>query len=202
MKEKRESSSMTDEERLIIRKCLDGNREAFEVLVNRYESHVKTLAWNITGNPEEAVEVSQEAFLQAFKNLHRFHLDKSFKSWLLGITMKRGIDRVRKQKSFLNFFNRYIRVVPMEKVKITTIEESAIFHPLLKKLNERERTALSLQINENYTAREIGKLLNCSENAVRVTLFRAKKKLKKELLKNRAAPGKKARYYHEHEQEV
>lgn len=193
---------MTDEERLIIRKCLDGNREAFEVLVNRYESHVKTLAWNITGNPEEAMEVSQEAFLQAFKNLHRFDLDKNFKSWLLGITIKRGIDRVRKQKSFLNFFNRYIQVVPMEKVKITTIEESAIFHPLLKKLNERERTVLSLQINENYSAREIGKILNCSESAVRVTLFRAKKKLKKELLKNRAAPGKTARYYHEHEQEV
>ncbi len=202
MKEKREASNVTDEERLIIRKCLDGNREAFEMLVNRYESHVKTLAWNITGNPEEAVAVSQEAFLQAFKNLHRFHLHKSFKSWLLGITIKRGIDRVRKQKSFWNFFNRYIQVVPMEKVKITTIEESAIFHPMLKKLNERERTALSLQINENYTAREIGKLLNCSENSVRVTLFRAKKKLKKELLKNKAVPGKRARYYHEHEQEV
>jgi RNA polymerase sigma-70 factor (ECF subfamily) len=190
---------VTDEEKSIIRKCLDGNRDVFEVLVNRYEAHVKTLAWNITGNPEDAVEVSQEAFLQAFKNLHRCDLNKNFKNWLLGITFKRSIDRIRKQKSFRNFFNRYVQVAPMKKEEITTIEESAIFHPLLKKLKERERTALSLQMNENYSAREIGGILNCSENAVRITLFRAKKKLKKELLKNRAAPGKKTRYYHEYD---
>ncbi len=182
---------MTDEEKAIIRKCLDGNRDAFEVLVNRCEAHVKNLAWNITGNPEDAVEVSQEAFLQAFKNLHRCDLNKNFKNWLLGITFKRSIDRIRKQKSFWNFFNRYVQVAPLKKEEITTIEESAIFHPLLKKLNEKERTALSLQMNENYSAREIGGILNCSENAVRITLFRAKKKLKKELLKNSAAPGKK-----------
>lgn len=182
---------MTDEEKTIIRKCLDGNRDVFEVLVNRYETHVKTLAWNITGNPEDAIEVSQEAFLQAFKNLHRCDLNKNFKNWLLGITFKRSIDRIRKQKSFWNFFNRYVQVAPLKKEEITTIEESAIFHPLLKKLNEKERTALSLQMNENYSAREIGGILNCSENAVRITLFRAKKKLKKELLKNRTAPGKK-----------
>jgi RNA polymerase sigma factor (sigma-70 family) len=51
-------------------------------------------------------------------------------------------------------------------------------------LNERERIALSLQINENYTAKEIGKILDCSENSVRVLLFKAKKKLKKNLLAN------------------
>jgi RNA polymerase sigma factor (sigma-70 family) len=51
----------------------------------------------------------------------------------------------------------------------------------LKRLNERERTALCLQINENYTAGEIGQVLQCSENSVRVTLFKARKKLKKAL---------------------
>ncbi|MCP5102267.1 MAG: RNA polymerase sigma factor [bacterium] len=174
---------MTDEEKTIIRECLDGNRDAFELLVNRYEPHVKTLAWNITGNPEDAVEVSQEAFLQAFKNLHRCDLNKNFKNWLLGITFKRGIDKIRKQKSFRDFFTRYIQVAPTKKEEITLIEESPVFLPLLKILNEKERTALSLQMNENCSAGEIGGILNCSENAARVTLFRAKRKLKQELLK-------------------
>ena len=179
---------MTNDERLIIRKCLAGNREVFEELVNRYESHVKALAWNITGNPEEAMEISQEAFLQAFKNLHLFDPGRNFKNWLLGITFKRSIDRVRKQKSFLNFFRRYSEVAPTENQDIKPFEESAIFHPLLKRLNKKERTALSLQMNENYTAKEIGSVLNCSESSVRVTLFKAKKKLRKALLPEETNP--------------
>jgi RNA polymerase sigma-70 factor (ECF subfamily) len=168
----------------MIRTCLAGNREAFEILVNRYESHVKALSWNIIGSPEEAMEISQETFLQAFKNLHLFDTGKNFKSWLLGITIKRSIDKLRKRKSFLNFFNRYSLEAPLAKEEIKPFEESPIFHPLLKQLNERERIALSLQINENCTAKEIGKILDCSENSVRVSLFKAKKKLKKVLLAN------------------
>ncbi|UCH96822.1 MAG: RNA polymerase subunit sigma-24, partial [Candidatus Aminicenantes bacterium] len=81
---------MRNSETQMIRACLAGNREAFETLVNRYESHVKALAWNIIGNPEETLEISQETFLQAFKNLHRFDISKNFKNWLLGITIKRS----------------------------------------------------------------------------------------------------------------
>jgi RNA polymerase sigma-70 factor (ECF subfamily) len=176
--------NMRDNEAQMIRTCLAGNQRAFEILVNRYESHVKALAWNIIGSPEEALEISQETFLQAFKNLHLFDINKNFKSWLLGITIKRSIDKLRKRKSFLNFFNRYSLEAPLAKEEIKPIEESPIFHPLLNRLNERERIALSLQINENYTAKEIGKILDCSENSVRVFLFKAKKKLKKVLLAN------------------
>ena len=176
--------NMRDNEVQMIRSCLAGNREAFEILVNRYESHVKALAWNIIGSPEEAMEISQETFLQAFKNLHLFDIGKNFKSWLLGITIKRSIDKLRKQKTFLNFFQRYSLEVPLTSEEIKPIDESPIFHPLMNRLKERERIALSLQINENYTAKEIGKILDCSENSVRVLLFKAKKKLKKVLLAN------------------
>jgi len=181
-----------DDEKSAIRLCLAGHSEAFEVLVTRYESHVKALAWNITGSAEEAVEISQEVFLQVFENLGLFDMDRPFKNWLLGITIKRSLDKIRKKKSFLYFLNRYAREVPITKEEIRPIEESVIFHPLLKRLNERERATLSLQINENYTAKEIGRILNCSENSVRVTLFKAKKKLKKELpgKEKRAVPGK------------
>jgi len=188
-----------DDEKQLIEMCLAGDNEAFAILVNRFEANAKALAWNITGNAEDAMEISQDAFLQAFKNLHLFDQNKPFKNWLLGITIKRSIDKIRKQKTFLNFFSRYSREVPTAKDEIKPIEESPIFHHLLKQLNERERTALSLQVNENYTAKEIGQLLNCSENSVRVTLFNAKKKLKKKLRitdktgkkqSNSANPGK------------
>jgi RNA polymerase sigma factor (sigma-70 family) len=64
-----------------------------------------------------------------------------------------------------------------------TIEESPLFYPLLKVLNAKERSALSLKLNENYSAREIAEILKCSENTVRVHLYRARRKLKTELQK-------------------
>jgi RNA polymerase sigma factor (sigma-70 family) len=192
-------SDLMDEEKQVIAMCLAGDIETFAMLVNRYEANVKALAWNITGSSEDAREISQDTFLQAFQNLRLFDQNKPFKNWILGITIKRSLDKIRKQKTFLNFFKQYSREVPTAKEEIRPIEESPIFHPLLKRLNERERTALSLQVNENYTAKEIGQLLNCSENSVRVTLFKAKKKLRKGLRiadntnkeqSNSANPGK------------
>lgn len=170
----------------VIRDCLEGNPEAFEILVNRYEAHVKALAWNISGNPEEAQEISQETFLQAFKNLCRFDINRDFKSWIMGITIKRSLDKLRKRKIFINFFNRYSQETFQAVEDIKPFEESPIFNPLLKQLKERERIALSLQINENYTAKEIGKILECSESSVRVILFKAKKRLRNILLANEA----------------
>jgi RNA polymerase sigma-70 factor, ECF subfamily len=183
--------NVTDEEQLAIQACLDGNAGAFEVLVCRYEAHVKALAWNITGSAEEAMEVSQDTFLQAFKNLDRYDTRKNFKSWLLGITVKRSIDRLRRRNTFTRFFNRYAQEAPMVKEEIKPLEDSPIFNPLLKRLKERERIALSLQVNENFSAKEIGQVLECSESSARVLLFKAKKKLKKELTTLNMAPGKK-----------
>lgn len=173
---------MTVDENTAIDRCLAGDSDAFEPLVSRYETAVKALAWNITGSPEEAMEVAQETFLQAFKNLHRFHRHKDFKKWLLGIAVKRGIDHFRKKKSFLNFFRLYAEETPLAKEDARPIEESPIFNPLLKGLSDRERVVLSLQLNENYSATEIGLILDCSENSVRVLQFKARKKLKKALL--------------------
>lgn len=173
---------MTVDETTAIDQCLAGDSGAFEPLVSRYETSVKALAWNITGSPDEAMEVAQETFLQAFKNLHRFDPQRDFKKWLLGITVKRGIDYVRKKKSFLNFFRLYSEETPLAKDDTRSIEESPIFNPLLKRLSEKERVVLSLQMNENYSAVEIGMILDCSENSVRVLQFKARKKLKKALL--------------------
>ncbi|MCP5105198.1 MAG: sigma-70 family RNA polymerase sigma factor [bacterium] len=173
------------DENKIIQTCLAGDVDAFEKLVEHYQSRVIALAWNILGDHDDARDAAQDAFIQAYKNLHRYDSQWSFKTWLMGITVKRSLDRIRKQKSFLKFF-KYRSETMREETRPTShsIEQSEIFNPLLKLLNERERTALCLKVNEGYSAREIGALLNCSETTARVHLFKAKKKLKKALLTN------------------
>jgi len=91
---------MQDKE--IILRCLKGEIEAFEILVKKYEKNVLCLAWNILGNKEEAEDVAQETFIQAYLSLNKFDMKRSFKNWLYSIAYRRGSDRKRKEKVFLN----------------------------------------------------------------------------------------------------
>lgn len=169
----------------VIRRCLSGDTNAFAQLVNRYHRHVLALALNITGDADDARDVAQDSFIQAYCHLNRFDLNKSFKNWLMGITYKRSIDRIRKNKSFLKFMKHYTKVAKTnETSKSRMIEDAITLNPLLKKLKARERTVLYLAVTDSYSAREIGTILGCSESTVRVHIFNARKKLKRELSKD------------------
>ena len=172
------------EDKTIVSRCLAGESEAFEVLVNRYQEKILSLSWSILQNKEEAKDVTQEAFTQAYFNLVHFDKTKSFKNWLYSIAYRRCIDRKRKEK----LLTQYIKKTKKEKRlnhnskdKERRLDNSEVFGPILARLNEKERTAISLKVSEGYSAREISKIINCAESTARVYLFNAKRKLKKML---------------------
>ncbi len=170
------------DDREIISQCLSGEIEAFEMLVNKYQSDILSLTWSVLGNQEEAKDVTQEAFIQSYLNLNRFDSTKSFKNWLYAIAYKRCLDRKRKEKSLTKFIRKAIqenRPGAKEENKEGRIEDSEIFGPLLSRLNGKERITISLKMSEGFSAKEIAEILRCAESTVRVYLFNAKKKLKK-----------------------
>jgi len=172
------------EDKKIVSRCLAGEIEAFEFLVNKYQENILSMSWSIMQNKEEAKDVTQEAFAQAYFNLSQFDKTKSFKNWLYSIAYRKCIDRKRKEK----LLSRYIKKTMKEeslssdgKDKEKRIDESEIFGPILAHLNEKERTTISLKMGEGYSAKEIAQIINCAESTVRVYLFNAKRKLKKML---------------------
>lgn len=172
------------EDKKIVSRCLAGEIEAFEFLVNKYQENILSMSWSIMQNKEEAKDVTQEAFAQAYFNLCHFDKTKSFKNWLYSIAYRKCIDRKRKEK----LLSRYIKKTTKEeslssdgKDKERRIEESEIFGPILAHLNEKERTTIFLKIGDGYSAKEIAQIINCAESTVRVYLFNAKRKLKKML---------------------
>jgi RNA polymerase sigma-70 factor (ECF subfamily) len=169
----------------IIKQCLNGEMEAFEMLVKKYQSSLTAFALNMLGDYDEARDIAQETFVQAYFNLNRFDLSRNFKTWLFGIAVKRTIDFTRKKKSFLNYFNKQTKESELKKVpKIERIEQSVIFNPLLKKLKPKERMSIILKVNEDFSARDMSEVLDCSESTARVHLYNARVKLKKWLLQN------------------
>lgn len=166
----------------IISRCTSGETEAFEMLVMRYQANILSLAWSILGNKEEARDVTQDAFIQAYFHLNRFDRTRSFKNWLFSIAWKRCLDRKKKEKSLINFIKKSPReeqINATREYRERKIENSEIFSPILNRLNRKERIAISLRINEGYSAREIAQTLDCAESTARVYLFNAKRKLKK-----------------------
>jgi RNA polymerase sigma-70 factor, ECF subfamily len=173
----------TTDELTLIKLCLQGRQDCYETLVKKYRSNVMALAMNILGNRDDALDILQETFIQAYINLDRFDLERKFKTWLLAIAVKRCLDLLRKRKSFLNYFLKHSgdfhKQQQQTQVTQYRLEDSEIFSPMLKQLKERERIALVLKMNENYSSAEIGETLGCSESTARVHLFNAKQRLKK-----------------------
>ena len=171
---------MTEPE--LIRDAQQGDRAAFGELALRHEKKLLALCWNMMGDRDEARDAAQEALLQAFQNLERFDAERSFIKWLLGIGAKRCLNRLRARKTFRRFFQNYVQEWRGRGgLRNPALGDSGNTGRLLQKLSGRERTAISLAVFEDFSAREIAAVLGCSENTARVHLFNARSKLKKEV---------------------
>lgn len=89
--------SCTPDDGLLVKKSRAGDLDAFEELVKRYEKKVYTLAYRYTGNHDDANDIAQNAFINAYRFLPSFRGKASFATWLYGITANACRDEIRKQ---------------------------------------------------------------------------------------------------------
>ncbi len=85
------------DEQAVIDRCLGGDREAFGALVQHYQSLVLGLCYRMTGSREDAADVAQQAFLQAYRNLHTHDPTQPFRPWLMKIATNECITLLRRK---------------------------------------------------------------------------------------------------------
>jgi len=176
------------EDHEIISRCLGGESEAFEMIVQKYQPGVLALTWGVLRNRAEAEDAAQEAFFRAFLNLDKFDDSKSFKSWLYAIAFKRCLTSLVKAKAERKNRPRIAEATAHQSPRPEgerRLDNLSVLGPLLGKLSAKESLALSLSVSEGYAAAEIADVLHCAESTARVFVFNAKRKLRK-MLKGQA----------------
>ena len=163
-----------------------GTKKAFNKIVRKYTPLIFHLLYDITGNYEDAQDLTQEAFLRAFLRIRQYRGEAKFSTWLYRIAYNIGIDfrRRRKKTTGVEIYNQeqqgILRRVIDRKNDWYTGESEAI-EAALQKLTQPQRLAVTLNYYHGFRMREIGEIIGCSEATVRTHIFRALRRLRKEL---------------------
>jgi RNA polymerase sigma-70 factor, ECF subfamily len=169
-----------------------GDESAFDELAARYQGRVYAVAYRVTGNREDALDVSQEALLKAYRKIHSWKPTGGFLPWLLRLTTNQAIDhlRQRKRRRHERLDESYIpetegaAVEPSRQDTAGAVRAREIDEQIrnsLSVLSPAQRTVFMLRHYEGLQLAEIAGELGCSVGSVKVHLFRALKKLRVEL---------------------
>ncbi len=181
---------MRDNDAELIRRTLAGDEIAFTMLVKKYRKHVHTLAWHKIGDFHIAEDITQETFLQVYRDLATLREPDRFPGWLYVVTNHRCIAWFRKHRLHVRLVEginmamkgeaAYSRYVADEQAKTATEAQQKVVKQLLAKLQESERTVMTLYYFGEMTCEEISKFLGVSVNTIKSRLSRARQRLKKE----------------------
>ena len=181
---------MRDNDAELIRRTLAGDETAFTMLVNKYRKYVHTLAWHKIGDFHIAEDITQETFLQVYRDLATLREPDRFPGWLYVVTNHRCIAWFRKNRLHVRLVEginmtmkgeaAYSRYVADEQAKTETEAQQKVVKQLLSKLQESERTVMTLYYFGEMTCEEISKFLGVSANTIKSRLSRARQRLKKE----------------------
>ena len=174
----------------LIRRILSGNDEAFSVLVQKHQKSIHALAWRKVGDFHIAEEITQDTFLQVYKNLAQLKNPNQFGGWIYVIANRLCLKWLQKNKLSMQSLDD-TPVEEIEEVSYThyasdqrqaevTEDRHELVKRLLAQLPESERTVVTLYYLGEMTAKEIGKFLGVSVNTIKSRLRRGRKRLQEQ----------------------
>ena len=179
-----------DAELELVRQAARGSADAFEQLVLAYQTPVYNLALRMTGNPEDALDLSQEAFCRAWRGIASYRFDSAFSTWLYRLTSNVCIDFLRRQKKRKTVPLQYTDEdeeprdlsIPdpspgPEETLLARAEREQVARALAR-LEPEYREALTLRVINGLSYTEIAKILNIREGTVKSRIARAREKMR------------------------
>ncbi|MDE0401341.1 MAG: sigma-70 family RNA polymerase sigma factor [Candidatus Poribacteria bacterium] len=181
---------MKNDDAQLIQRVLDGDDTAFSALVKKYQKPVHALAWRKIGDFHIAEDITQDTFLKAYQSLSTLKEPQRFASWLYVIAANYCKMWLRKKRLWTQSLENtsgaqlekatYSGYVIEEHERTVTESQREVVKKLLGKLQESERTVITLYYLGEMTHEEISEFLGVSVAAIKNRLYRARRRLKKE----------------------
>ncbi len=189
-----------DSDRALVERAKEGDREAFRVIFQRYQRRAYTLALGVVHNPDDAMDVVQEAFLRAHRHLGGFEGNASLYTWLYRIVMNVSIDHLRKHNraptvdyddavahldtdapaDLAQLVPQLINGNPVKELGRREIREK--IDEALAKLSPNHRAVLVMREIDGLSYEEMAKVMKCSKGTIMSRLFHARRYMQKHLL--------------------
>lgn len=179
-----------EEEYSLIDRTIDGDTDAFGRLVETYQARVFATVYNMTGNHEDANDITQDTFIKAHKALKSFKKNSGLFTWLYRIAVNRTINflNTRKKRQFLSFNHEdydpesnseIIQLIsdktPRKDIDISELREK--LNTAIQELSEKHRFVVIMHDIQGMSHDEISEILGCSNGTVRSRLFYARQQL-------------------------
>ena len=174
----------------LVREAQGGNQAAFEQLVRTYDEGVLRLALRLTGSESDAQDIHQEVFLKVYKKLHGFRYECSFSTWIYRIVTNACFDYLRRNRARSKStpieindnesLNQLSDDRPADNPERQLLDQElrAQILQALQRLTPRERMVFDLRHFQGLRLRSVSEILNASEASVKMSFFRATRKLR------------------------
>ena len=181
-------------ESLLIERIRHGERELFYQLIRPHERAVYLVAYSVLKNEADAEDVAQEAILKSFRALSEFRGDSRFQHWLLKIALNEARMRYRKRQgeklqslddSPENEEYAPLQIADWRELPPEVLERQEVrkeIQEAISRLSDKYREVLVLRDIEELTIAETAQILDITEATVKVRLFRARLKLRDQLV--------------------
>ena len=185
---------MDSEQEISLKDLRSGDREAFAEMVDAYSPQLYRLALRMLGNPQEAEDVLQETFINAFRHLKDFEGRSQLSTWLYRIAANQALMRLRKNEPDLVSVDEPVELddggsMPRQlkdwcclpEADFMTSEAQAQLDEAIGELSSALRAAFVLRDLQGLSTRETSEILQISESAVKTRLLRARLELREKL---------------------
>jgi RNA polymerase sigma-70 factor (ECF subfamily) len=173
---------------VLLDRARDGDRWAFQQVVQRYEDQVAATVVGMLGPGPDADDVGQETFIRFYKALDQFRGESGLGTYLTRIAINQSLKALRKKKRWYNrFLSRDNEERTLEEPALDGAdvvgrrERAALVHEALATLSEDHRAVVVLRLLDGYSTRETADILDIPEGTVMSRLYRATSNLKDEL---------------------
>ena len=185
-------SEMATDRALVVR-VQQGDKRAFDMLVLKYQHKVLTVVGRYISDHSEAQDVTQEAFIKAYRALPKFRGDSAFYTWIYRIAINTAKNHLvsrgrRPPESDIDIADgelfetgRRLRDINSPEAQLLTDEIQRTVHQALDELSEDLRAAITLREFEGLSYEEIAEILACPVGTVRSRIFRAREAIDEKL---------------------